>query len=162
MSLARTGFIITIALSALGVSTGQLHAQPAPFRFRLLEATIPDVHRAIREGQITCRALVQAYINRANAYNGTCNRLVTEDMAPDYLPNYSEYQAAVRATADLRDGDPKKTPPIEFGRMEATASDPSRAAAIRDDRRDSERRAGARARHAQHPRAALRHLQGRF
>ena len=68
---------------------------------------------------------MQAYINRATAYNGTCNRLVTEDMAPDYLPNYGEYQAAVAATAELRDGDPKKTPPIEFGRMEPTASDPT-------------------------------------
>ncbi len=83
-------------------------------------------------------------------------------MAPDYLPNYSEYQAAVRATAELRDGDPKKTPPIEFGRMEADRLRPDRAAAIRDDRRDSKRRAGARARHAQHPRPALRHLQGRL
>ena len=90
-----------------------------------MEATIPDVHRAIREGQITCRGLVQAYLNRAKAYNGTCNRLVTEDMASTFLPNYSEYQAAARSTAELPDGDPKKTPPIEFGRMEATASDPA-------------------------------------
>ena len=125
MSFARTGFFIALVLSALGVSGSELHAQATPFRFRLLEATIPDVHRAIREGQLTCRGLVQAYVNRAKAYNGTCNQLVTEDMASTYLPSYDEYQAAVRATADRPDSDPGKTPPIEFGRMEATASDPT-------------------------------------
>ena len=98
----RTGLFVAITLGALGVGGNSLRAQEAPFQFHLLEATIPDVHRAIREGQITCRGLVQAYINRANAYNGTCNRLVTEDMAPDFLPNYSEYKAAVEATFRMR------------------------------------------------------------
>ena len=125
MSYARTGFIIAVMLSGIGVTGSEVHAQAASFRFRLLEATIPDVHRAIREGQLTCKGLVQAYINRAKAYNGTCNQLVTEDMASTYLPSYGEYQAAVRATADRADSDPGKTLPIEFGRMEATASDPA-------------------------------------
>ena len=44
-------------------------AQPSG-PFRLEEATIADVHRAIQQGQITCRGLVQAYIDRARAYNG--------------------------------------------------------------------------------------------
>src|SRR4029453_13701981 len=88
-------------------------------------ATIADVHRGIQSGQLTCRALVQAYINRARAYNGTCNQLVTEEMAPSFLPDYATYAAAVKATASLPPSDPRKTPPIEFGRMEPTASDPS-------------------------------------
>jgi amidase len=125
MLVARTGFFIAVVLSALGTSGAELQAQPAPSQFHLMEATIPDVHRAIRQGQITCRGLVQAYINRAKAYNGTCNRLVTEDMASTFLPNFSEYQAAMKSSAERRDGDPGKTPPIEFGRMEPTASDPS-------------------------------------
>src|ERR1035437_3800348 len=99
--------------------------QPQGFRFHLEEATIADVHRAIQSGQITCRGLVQAYLNRARAYNGVCNRPVTEEMAPDYLPRYSEYKAAVAETAGLADSDRGKTLPIEFGRLEPTASDPS-------------------------------------
>ncbi|MBX9776170.1 MAG: hypothetical protein K2Y71_17460 [Xanthobacteraceae bacterium] len=125
MAFAKSGLFIAVVLSVLGTSASELYAQATPFRFRLLEATIPDVHRAIREGQLTCRGLVQAYVNRAKAYNGTCNQLVTEDMAPTYLPSYEEYQAAVKATADRPDSDPGKTLPIEFGRMEATASDPT-------------------------------------
>jgi len=125
MSLTKTGFCIAVTLSAVAISSDKLQAQEAPFQFHLMEATIPDVHRAIQGGQITCRGLVQAYINRANAYNGTCNRLVTEDMASEFLPNYSEYKAAVQATADKPDSDRGKTLPIEFGRMEATSSDPA-------------------------------------
>src|SRR5262245_16320773 len=124
MSFARTGFFVSALLSVWGGSGDRAYAQ-APSQFHLMEATIPDVHRAIQEGQITCRGLVQAYLNRAKAYNGTCNALVTEDNASTYLPNYSEYKAAVEATASLRDGDRAKTPPIEFGRMEPTASDPT-------------------------------------
>ena len=124
MSIVKTTFCILV-LSILAVSGDRAQTQAQPFRFHLQEATIADVHRAIQEGQISCRALVQAYINRARAYNGTCNQLVTEDMAPKFLPNYSEYKAAVTATANLRPGDPRKTPPIEFGRMEPTASDPT-------------------------------------
>src|SRR5438034_98812 len=122
MSFVKATFL-ALVMSVLAVSSDR--AQPQPFRFHLQEATIADVHRAIQEGQISCRALVQAYIRRARAYNGTCNQLVTEDMAPKFLPNYSEYKTAVTATASLPPSDPRKTPPIEFGRMEATASDPT-------------------------------------
>jgi amidase len=128
MSFARI-IGTAIVLSLVVVGGDRVHTQQQtsaqPFRFHLLEATISDVHRGIQEGQLTCRALVQAYVNRARAYNGSCNQLVTEDMAPKFLPNYAEYAAAATATAALPPGDPRKTPPIEFGRMEATSSDPS-------------------------------------
>jgi amidase len=120
MSVARTASIVVIVLSAIGA--GEAYAQTP---FHLLEATIPDVHRAIQEGQVTCRGLVEAYLNRARAYNGTCNTLVTEENVTRFLPNYAEYKGAVEATLSRPDGDPAKTPPIEFGRMEPTASDPS-------------------------------------
>ena len=45
-------------------------AQPA--RFHLEEATIADVHRAIRARQITATQLVQLYLKRIEAYNGIC------------------------------------------------------------------------------------------
>jgi Asp-tRNA(Asn)/Glu-tRNA(Gln) amidotransferase A subunit family amidase len=124
MSLARV-IGVPLIISVIAASGDRVHTQQPPSQFHLLEATISDVHRGIREGQLTCRALVQAYINRAKAYNGTCNQLVTEDMAPKFLPDYGEYAAAVAATASLPPGDPRKTPPIEFGRMEPTSSDPS-------------------------------------
>jgi Asp-tRNA(Asn)/Glu-tRNA(Gln) amidotransferase A subunit family amidase len=101
--------------------------------FHLEEATIADVHRAIQSAQITCRGLVQAYLARAKAYNGVSDRLVTRDGAPIPPP-----RGAVRAGSPLAfptetvplssllpDTDKYAGPPIELGRMEATASDPA-------------------------------------
>ena len=106
---------------------------PGQNQFHLEEATISGIHSAIQEGQITCQGLVEAYVNRARAYNGVCTQLVTRDGAP--IP---------AATGAVRAGSPMVFPtetvpasrvlpnldeymglPIEFGRMEPTISDPS-------------------------------------
>jgi Asp-tRNA(Asn)/Glu-tRNA(Gln) amidotransferase A subunit family amidase len=102
-------------------------------QFRLEEATIEELHAAIRAGQTNCVAIVQHYLARARAYNGVASLLVTEDGAP--VP---EATGTVRAGAPLRfptetlkaseifpDLDKYQGPPLEFGRMEPTASDPS-------------------------------------
>jgi Asp-tRNA(Asn)/Glu-tRNA(Gln) amidotransferase A subunit family amidase len=107
-------------------------AQSQAFQFELVEATIADVHRAIQQGQITCRGLVEAYIARARAYSSPSDRVVTADGRPippaqgkvlagspvdfptetvgisSILPNYDQYAG----------------PPFDFGRLEPTASDP--------------------------------------
>ena len=101
--------------------------------FHLEEATINDLHRSIRSGQITCRGLIQLYIERAKAYNGVSNVLVTADGKP--VP---PAPGVVRAGAPLKfptqtvaissllpNFDQYIGPPIEFGRMESTASDPT-------------------------------------
>jgi Asp-tRNA(Asn)/Glu-tRNA(Gln) amidotransferase A subunit family amidase len=111
--------------------TEQRGAQETPFR--LEEATIEALHAAIKAGQTTCVAIVQQYIDRVRAYNGVASVLVTKDGAP--IP---EATGAVRAQAPLRfptatvkastilpDLDRYTGPPLEYGRMEATASDPA-------------------------------------
>src|ERR1044072_1525257 len=100
--------------------------------FQLEEATIAQLHEAIRSGKTTLVQVVQRYIDRARAYNGVSSLLLTEDGAA--VP---EVVGAVRATAPLRfptetvkastilpDLDRYKGPPLEFGRMEPPASDP--------------------------------------
>jgi amidase len=128
MSRTKTAFLVFVAM--LAATEGAYSQQ---FRFRLQEATIDDVHRAIREGQITCRGLVQLYINRAKAYNGVADELVTKDGAP--IPSAPGVirlgsplkfpTATVAISTLLPDFDQYAGPPIEFGRMEPTASDPS-------------------------------------
>src|SRR5260370_34738579 len=101
--------------------------------FSLEEATIDELHEAIKAGRTTCVAVVQHYIDRARAYNGVCSVLVTEDGAP--VP---EAGGTVRAEAPPRF--PTKTvkasticpeldtylgPALELWRMEPTASHPS-------------------------------------
>jgi amidase len=100
--------------------------------FQLEEATIADLHAAIRAGQVTCVEVVNRYIDRVRAYNGVASMLVTEDGAP--VP---EAKGAVRAKAPLRfpretakasdilpDLDRYSGPPLEYGRMEPTGSNP--------------------------------------
>ena len=102
-------------------------------KFRLEEATIDDLHRAIQAGETTVVDVVKRYIERVRAFNGVASLLVTEDGAP-----VDEAKGAVRAGAPLRfptqtvkasailpDLDKYQGPPIEYGRMEATASDPN-------------------------------------
>ncbi len=120
------------------VAVGRASAQSAPSArtappFHVEEATIPDIHRAIQRGQTTCRAIVQAYIERALAYDGACVKLVTRDGAA--VP---PVKGAVRAGAAvsyptstvavssvLPDFDRYAGTPIDYGRMERTSSDPS-------------------------------------
>ena len=68
-----------------------------PVPFRLDEATIEELHAAIRSGQTTCVEVVRHYIDRVRAYNGVASWLVTEDGAP--VP---ETTGAVRAGTPLR------------------------------------------------------------
>jgi len=102
-------------------------------QFRLEEATIGELHQAIRAGTTTCVAVVQHYIKRVRAYNGVASLLVTDDgaeiseaygtiraMAPIRFPTRT-----VKASSLLPDLDKYMGPPLEYGRMEATASDPS-------------------------------------
>jgi amidase len=101
--------------------------------FRVEEATIDELHAAIKSGRTTCVAVVQQYLERVRAYNGVASLLVTEDGGP--VPAAA---GAVRAMAPLRfptetvkastvlpDLHKYQGPALEFGRMEATASDPS-------------------------------------
>ena len=53
----------TIAVSLLGPSVAGAQS------FRLIEATIDDMHAALTSGQITCRELVRRYLDRIEAYD---------------------------------------------------------------------------------------------
>src|SRR5438874_1575750 len=100
--------------------------------FGLEEATIDELPQAIRAGETTVVQVAERYIARARAFNGVASLLVTEDGG-----NITEAIGAVRAGAPLRfptetvkastifpDLDKYKGPPLEFGRMEPTASNP--------------------------------------
>ncbi len=100
--------------------------------FILEEATIDQLHEAIKAGQITCVEVVQHYIDRVKSFNGVACCLVTEDGKP--VPRA---EGPIRAGSPLQfptetvavseilpDYDKYRGPPLEFGRMEVTASDP--------------------------------------
>jgi Asp-tRNA(Asn)/Glu-tRNA(Gln) amidotransferase A subunit family amidase len=100
--------------------------------FRLEEATIDDLHRAIRSGETTVIAVVRHYLARVRKYNGVASMLVTNDgaaisevigvvRAGEALKFPSQ---TVKASTILPDLERYQGPPIEFGRMETTTSMP--------------------------------------
>ncbi len=105
----------------------------AKAEFHLEEATIAELHAAIRAGQTSVVQIVQKYIDRARAYNGVSSLLLTEAGGP-----VAAATGAVRAGVPLRfptetvsastvlpDLDKYEGIPLEYGRMQSTASDPS-------------------------------------
>ena len=56
---------IALAVGVFLVAGGVSSAQP----FQLLETTIDDMHAALTAGQITCREIVQGYLDRIEAYD---------------------------------------------------------------------------------------------
>ena len=101
--------------------------------FQVEEATIDDIQNAIRSGATTCKGVVEAYIARAKAYNGVVTQMVTADGKP--VPAVrglvragvaARFPRETRAASTfLPDLDQYQGPPLDYGHMEATASDPS-------------------------------------
>ena len=48
-------------------------------KFNVVEASIADLHSAIKAGQVTLVEVVSSYIERVGKYNGVSSMLVTED-----------------------------------------------------------------------------------
>ena len=102
-------------------------------KFQLEEATIDELHAAIRAGETTCLAVVRHFLARVRAFNGLASMLVTEDgrKIPEARGAIRAGEAlkfptqTVKAANLLPNLDQYSGPPLEFGRMEATASDPS-------------------------------------
>ncbi len=56
-------------VSVLTVGMVLVAANAAGQQFQLLEASISDIHRAMQSGKLTCRSLVQQYLDRIKAYD---------------------------------------------------------------------------------------------
>ena len=101
--------------------------------FHVEEASITDIQSAIKRGQTSCKRVVQAYLARARAYNGSCTSLLTRDGAP--IPQmYGMVRAGgpvkyptqtVAASTVFPHLDQYAGPPIEFGEMYTSISDPT-------------------------------------
>jgi len=138
MTESRFSLVLLCALAAAGCSK-QEAVKPAAGtpaatgKFQVEEATIASIHSAIQTGQTTCKGVVQAYIDRARAYNGVCTALLTQDGA-DIAPAKGYVRAGsplsfptrtVKASTVFPDIDKYKGLPLDYGRMEPTVSDPS-------------------------------------
>lgn len=122
-----------IGASALLLLLATSSPANAAAKFEVSEASIADTQAAITSGKATCRDIVQAYVDRARAYNGVCTALVTPDGRK--IPAASGYvragaplrfpTATVKASTIFPDLGQYRGLPLEYGRMETTVSDPT-------------------------------------
>src|SRR6185437_8751106 len=57
--------VLAVAWISLFLLTGRTSAQS----FQVMETSIPDIHRALRDGRITCHELADQYLKRIQAYD---------------------------------------------------------------------------------------------
>src|SRR5262247_2458088 len=121
-----SAFVVAIAVSALT-------AMPAGAQrstFRLEEATIADVHGAILARQLTASQLVNEYLKRIAAYNGTCVKGAVDaatgfqlgDIEP--IENAGQLNALItinlrgkRSKTDSTDSDPAMPDALEVAKQ---------------------------------------------
>src|SRR5262245_50931936 len=132
----KSRHLILIALSLVtAVSLGRtVQGQPAgDKKFQIVEATIADIHRAIRSKQITATQLVNMYLARIKAYNGTCvnepqgilgpvspipragaiNALMTLNLRPAARRTWGFDDRKARSMTDSVDNDPNMPDALE-------------------------------------------------
>src|SRR6266403_636157 len=128
--MRKSAGLATAAASAAWLLCAAAQAGQA-WRFHLEEATIADVHRAIRAKQITATRLVQNYFKRIEAYNGTCVKggidaatgLQLGEITP--VENAGQLNAYMtlnvrgkRSKTDTADNDPKLPDALEVARAQ--------------------------------------------
>ena len=90
--------ILVVLMVSPGASAGPAEQRPGE-PFRLMEATIGSIHGAIRAGQLSCQQLVQAYINRIEAYDKQGPEInAIQTLNPQALERAAELDAQFRAS----------------------------------------------------------------
>jgi amidase len=96
----RAATMVALA-AALGFVSlrGVIEAQAPPASFHLVEATIDDIHAAFGANRLTCRALVEVYLRRIEAYDKVGPRLnAVQTVNPRALQEADRLDAAFRSS----------------------------------------------------------------
>ncbi|MFT4046282.1 MAG: amidase [Solimonas sp.] len=125
--------LIVVAAFASLLAAGSAPAAAGSGAFHLQDATIDDIQGAIRAGQLTSTQLVELYLKRIKAYNGTCvkqpqgilgpietiphagqiNALSTLNLRPAARRKWGFDERKARSRTDARDDDPKMPDALE-------------------------------------------------
>src|SRR6185295_342582 len=124
------GYIVALLISS--ITAGGASAQTRS-GFHLQEATIDQIQQAIMKGQVTTVGLVDLYLKRIKAYNGTCvnepqgilgpittiphakqiNALSTLNLRPSTRKAWGFDERKARSMTDTADDDPKMPDALE-------------------------------------------------
>jgi len=99
--LGPASFAFVLALVSAAVLA---QAPPPPLRakFELTETTIAQTQEAIRSGKITCRQLVEGYLQRIRAYDQTIHLNSIVLINPDALTDADKLDQEFKRTGKLR------------------------------------------------------------
>ena len=124
--MVRTAFAL---LGVLGFAAAFACPALSAERFRLEEASIADVHRAIAAKQLTATQLVTTYLKRIEAYNGACVNGVVDSTTGFQLGDNEPKEKAgklsaiqtvnvrkIRSQTDKVDNDPAMPDALETAR----------------------------------------------
>jgi amidase len=127
------------AIAPLAPSVAEAKRPPRPKRpprsrkFHLLETTIADIHKGLKNREITCVELVEMYLDRIEAYNGVCvdqpqgklgfitakphagqiNALMTLNLRPHHRAWWDFDDEKARSLTDPVDDDPNMPDALE-------------------------------------------------
>ena len=89
-----------VRLTGLAMAVVVMACGPAPQPIDVVEATIGQIQEAIRAGNTTCRMVVQAYLDRIEAYDESTVNAITV-VNPNALVRADEIDASVAAGEEL-------------------------------------------------------------
>ena len=95
---SKLSALLAVVLFSL-LSTAPGNSQSQPKSFRLMEATIEDIHAAYKSGQLTSHQLVQLYLDRIEAYDKkgpAINSIIT--LNPKALDEADKLDAAFKTS----------------------------------------------------------------
>src|SRR6202008_3071397 len=127
---AVAGVLAAVLGRAVVPAVGGAHGRNA---FRIEEATIDDIQEAIKRRQVTTTEIVEAYLTRIKAYNGTCvnqpegilgpismiphagklNALMTLNLRPETREAWGFDERKARSMTDPVDDDPDMPDALE-------------------------------------------------
>jgi Asp-tRNA(Asn)/Glu-tRNA(Gln) amidotransferase A subunit family amidase len=123
----------SLAMTAWLAGSAQAQPAGAAKKFQIVEATIADIHKAIRAKQLSATQLVNLYLARIKAYNGTCvnepegilgavtpiahagalNALITVNLRPAARKKWGFDERKARSMTDPVDSDPNMPDALE-------------------------------------------------
>jgi Asp-tRNA(Asn)/Glu-tRNA(Gln) amidotransferase A subunit family amidase len=92
------GLIVASSLLAL---LGERVPHAAPGKFEIVEATIAETQRAIREHRVTCRQVIQMYLDRIQAYDQSTHLNSLVVINPNALAEADKIDAEFNRTKNL-------------------------------------------------------------
>ena len=94
-----------LLVTTIGLATAVLAARqgtPPPLPFQVEETTIAAIHEAMKGGTLTCRALIEQYLRRIDAYdkNGPAVNAIVQ-VNPDALKTADEFDRRFKASGPV-------------------------------------------------------------